>query len=102
MCNHLLNPRKYWVLKRDRRPQLTQTVTLVKDVGDPRICKSLKRWRPRRDLNPRLHRERAMPEPLVAAFVPPPQQESKWAHAPLQIRLLQLMTQRLSFVSAEP
>src|ERR1700745_3877642 len=46
MCNHLLNPRKYWVLKRDRRPQLTQNVTLVKDVGDPRTCKSLKRWRP--------------------------------------------------------
>jgi len=57
MCNHLLNPRKYWVLERDRRPQLTQNVTLVNDVGDPRICKSLKRWRPRRDLNPRLRRE---------------------------------------------
>ena len=60
MCNHLLNPRKYWVLERDRRPQLTQDVTLVDDVGDSRICKSLKRWRPRRDLNPRLRRERAM------------------------------------------
>src|ERR1700680_378627 len=40
MCTHLLNPRKYWVLERDRRPQLTQDVTLVNDVGDPRICKS--------------------------------------------------------------
>src|SRR5689334_15847445 len=27
MCNHLLNPHKYWVLKRDRRPQLAQLVT---------------------------------------------------------------------------
>ena len=59
MCNHLLNPRKYWVLERDRRPQLTQDVTLVNDVGDPRICKSLKKWRPRRDLNPCYRRERA-------------------------------------------
>ena len=61
ICNHLLNPRKYWVLERDRRPQLTQNVTLVNDVGDPKICKLLKRWRPRRDLNPRLRRERATP-----------------------------------------
>jgi len=53
ICNHLLDPRKYWVLKRDRRPQLTQNVTLVKDVGDPRICKSLKRWRPRVGIEPR-------------------------------------------------
>jgi len=28
-------------------------------VGDPRICNSLKRWRPRRDLNPCYRRERA-------------------------------------------
>ena len=52
-------PRKYWVLERDRRRQLTQNVTLVNDVGDPRICKSLKRWRPRRDLNPCYRRESA-------------------------------------------
>src|SRR5215467_8140924 len=57
MCNHLLNPRKYWVLERDRRPQFTQNVTLVNDVEDPRICKLLKRWRPRRDLNPCYRRE---------------------------------------------
>jgi hypothetical protein len=60
MCNPLLDPRKYWVLEQARRPQLTQNVTLVNDVGDPRICKSLKRWRPRRDLNPRLRRESAL------------------------------------------
>jgi len=63
ICNHLLNPRKYWVLERDRRPRLTPDVTLVKDVGDPRICKSLKGWRPRRDSNPRLRRERAQTNP---------------------------------------
>jgi hypothetical protein len=61
MCNHLLNPRKYWVLERGRRPKLTRDVTLVSDVGGLRIWKSLKRWRPRRDLNPRLRRERAIP-----------------------------------------
>ena len=60
MCNYLLDPRKYWVLEGACRPQLTQNVTLVNDVEDPRICKSLKRWRPRRDLNPRLRRERAL------------------------------------------
>ena len=60
MRNHLLDPRKYWVLERACRPQLTQNVTLVNDVGDPIICKSLKRWRPRRDLNPRLRRESGM------------------------------------------
>ena len=57
MRNYLLNPCKYWVLELGCQPRLREDVTLVGDLADPFICKSLKRWRPRRDLNPCYRRE---------------------------------------------